>query len=118
MVKTIPKGFLAALAAFAFILPAHAPAQGTEESVPETLVFTQTSGQDTVQLTWSPNKERNIAGYRLYYGTRSHSYSVHVNVGMSTIATLTNLTGRHFFAVTAYNTLGLESPFSNEVSWP
>ncbi|MCI0620413.1 MAG: fibronectin type III domain-containing protein [Acidobacteria bacterium] len=69
-----------------------------------------------VSLSWSPNSESDLAGYKVYYGTSSHNYSSSVNVSKVTSYTLTGLNaGTYYFAVTAYDTAGNESSFSNEV---
>lgn len=72
----------------------------------------------TISLLWNPNPETNIAGYKLYVGTASGAYTSVINVSNVTAYTVTNLpaSGRFYFAVTAYNTLGQEGPFSNEVA--
>jgi hypothetical protein len=72
----------------------------------------------TLTLAWDRNPETNIAGYKLYYGQTSGSYSTAVNVGNTTTVTITNLAhgGSWFFAVTAYNSLGVESDYSSELS--
>ena len=61
----------------------------------------------------------DIAGYRLYYGTSSGNYSQVIDVGNTTVATISNLAPgqTYFLAVTAYNTAGLESAPSNQVSF-
>ena len=70
-----------------------------------------------VTLAWDRNPESDIAGYRLYYGTVSRSYTQVVDVGNVVQRTLTGLAqGTYFFAVSAYNSSGLESGFSNEVA--
>lgn len=73
----------------------------------------------TVTLGWNPNPEPNIAGYRLYYGTSSGNYNYYVDAGNSTVVTLSSLgeATHYYFAVTAYNSSGIESPFSSEVSY-
>ncbi len=59
----------------------------------------------------------NLSGYKLYYGTASGSYSQTVTVNTGTTTTLTNLSpGTYYFTVTAVNSNGTESVFSNEVS--
>lgn len=71
----------------------------------------------SVTLTWDANTEANLAGYKVYFGTASRTYSVPITIGKQTTYTVTGLTpGTYFFGVTAYNTSGLESGFSNEVS--
>jgi fibronectin type 3 domain-containing protein len=60
----------------------------------------------------------SIAGYNLYYGPSSRSYEGSIDVGHHTAYRLTGLTDgqRYYVAVTAYDTEGNESAFSNEVS--
>ena len=69
-------------------------------------------------LTWQPSSDPSVAGYKLYYGTASHNYAAALDTGASTTATVSNLTAgaTYYFAVTAYNSSGEESPFSNEAS--
>jgi fibronectin type 3 domain-containing protein len=70
-----------------------------------------------VRLSWNANSEPDLAGYKVYYGTSSRTYATSVNVSAVTTYTLTGLTGgTYYFAVTAYDTTGNESGFSNEVS--
>lgn len=68
-------------------------------------------------LAWSPNQERDVAGYRVYYGTASRTYGPPITIGNVTAYTLGNLAvgATYYFAVTAYDTAGYESGFSNEV---
>lgn len=82
-----------------------------------TLAFQQTGRG--VTLEWDPNQESDIAGYRLYYGTSSGNYSNTIEVGNETTALVEQLdpAGTYYFAVTAYNTEGLESLPSDEVSY-
>ena len=72
-----------------------------------------------VILEWDPNTETNLAGYNVYYGLGSRDYTWVVRVDAPTTAvTITNLefNRTYFFAVTAFDTDGLESDFSDEVS--
>jgi hypothetical protein len=70
-----------------------------------------------VTLAWDPNSESDLAGYKLYYGIASGVYGTPITLGLQTTYTITNLPpGTYFFALKAFNTLGLESGFSNEVS--
>jgi hypothetical protein len=73
--------------------------------------------ETTPTLEWDPNPEPTIAGYNVYIGSGSRNYSRAIDVGLQTSIALTNLTQgiTCFFAVTAYDTDRLESPFSDEV---
>lgn len=70
-----------------------------------------------VTLEWDPNTEADLAGYKIHYGTTSGQYVQHVDVGNVTHYTITGLSdGVYYFAATAYNTSGIESAYSNEIS--
>ena len=72
----------------------------------------------SVTLTWDASPSACIAGYRIYYGTNSRAYGFVTNAGlMLTQRVALPHSGRWFFAATAYDALGLESDFSNEVQW-
>ncbi len=72
----------------------------------------------SVTLVWDRNTESDLAGYLVSYGTQSGVYTTTVDVGNQTTWNSTALqTGqRYYFAVQAYNTNGLFSPYSNEVT--
>jgi hypothetical protein len=75
-----------------------------------------------VTLAWDPNPGNAIdaiAGYRLYEGVANRTYTIVIDVGNVTTNTVTGLAGgvTYFFAVTAYDTNGLESDFSSEISY-
>jgi YHS domain-containing protein len=78
-------------------------------------------------LAWYPSPDSAIAGYRLYEVVASGTYTNVidvVDVGRATSATVSNLLNgvTYFFAVTAHDTFGQESAFSDEISykvpWP
>ncbi len=75
-------------------------------------------GAQSVTLAWDSNPEPDIAGYRLYYGATSGSYRQYVDTSTTT-ATVSNLIEgtTYYFAATAFNTAGIESAFSTEVSY-
>ena len=60
----------------------------------------------------------DLAGYKVYYGNFSGNYSQNMNVDNVTTYTVNNLTDglTYYFAVTAYDTSGNESGYSNELS--
>jgi len=80
-----------------------------------------------VTLEWDANIEPDLAGYKVYYDTDSgHPYDGSgategdspIDVGNVTEFTLHSLsdTQLYFLVVTAYDTEGLESYYSNEVT--
>ena len=75
-----------------------------------------TLGQAT--LSWNPNSEPYLAGYRVYHGTVSGTYPDQVDVGNVVTYQWNALTRgqTHFFAITAYDTSNNESLKSSEVS--
>ncbi len=75
------------------------------------------AGQAT--LTWNPNTESDLAGYKLHYGTASGNFTVHLDVHNVTTYTVTGLTNgqTYYFAATAYDASGCESGYSNQVSY-
>ena len=85
-------------------------------------VYESASGNAT--LTWdAPTTNADgtaltdLAGYKVYYGTASGSYTTTIDAGNVTTYTVGNLfSGTYYFAATAYDTSGNESSYSNEVS--
>jgi len=92
------------------------------------LLATATCFASTVTLQWNANTETDLAGYRVYYradssavpfaGTGATQGASPIDVAKNTTATISGLDSGHanFFAVTAYNTAGVESPYSNVVT--
>lgn len=85
-----------------------------------TLAFTAHAAD--VALTWDANTETDLAGYRVYQGSGSAPATftkVQEITAPTTSATIKGLDNTsHSFAVTAYNTAGLESSYSNVVTIP
>ncbi|OPY90383.1 MAG: hypothetical protein A4E72_00690 [Syntrophus sp. PtaU1.Bin208] len=76
-----------------------------------------------ITLTWDLNAEsEDIAGYKVYTGTSSGTYGTEPvcytdsNENSCAVSVL-NDGKTHYYAVTAYNNAGLESDYSNEVSY-
>ena len=72
--------------------------------------------EDSVTVRWDANSESDLAGYRIYYGSASRSYSDSITVGLTTSYVL-NLSPNkvYFLAVKAYDQSDNLSEFSNEV---
>jgi hypothetical protein len=72
-----------------------------------------------ITLTWDANTEPDMDHYVLYWGTASGDYANNDRTaGLETTKTVTipNDDQVYYFALTAVDTSGLESDFSNEVS--
>jgi hypothetical protein len=74
--------------------------------------------EQSVTLAWDPSPDPEVTGAIVYYGNASRNYPYHTNVGNVTRATVNGLEAglTYYFAVTATNSAGLESDYSNEVS--
>jgi len=71
----------------------------------------------SITLGWDASSTTDIAGYRIYVGGSSLTYTNSVAVGDVTSGTVSNLVAglTYYFAVTAYDVVGLESPFSGQI---
>ncbi|MCI0698048.1 Ig-like domain-containing protein [candidate division KSB1 bacterium] len=71
-----------------------------------------------VKASWNANTELDLAGYKIYYGLSSGNYTISINVGNVTQYTVNQLAEGliYYFVVTAYDTAGNESAYSQEVS--
>src|SRR2546429_5360054 len=92
-------------------------ASNTPQQVLVTLAIT-TPASTKATLTWDPNVESDLAGYKVYVGTAAGTYGAPVDVGKVTTFEVINLASgqTYYFAVIAYNTSSQESGRSNEVS--
>ena len=99
------------LALFAAILVVMGPLSlHTAEAAEQSLTWTApTTYNDGTPVT-------DLAGYKLYTGIASGSYQQSVDTGNRTSYTLSALSdgATYYFAVTAYDTAGVESAYSNE----
>jgi Divergent InlB B-repeat domain len=71
----------------------------------------------SVSLGWDPSPDANVAGYNVYYGPASRSYTNLLVAGNATSIIISGLVGgaTYYFAATAYDVTGTESDYSNEV---
>ncbi|OFZ19110.1 MAG: hypothetical protein A2X94_10195 [Bdellovibrionales bacterium GWB1_55_8] len=84
----------------------------------------------SVILEWDPSTDSDLAGYNVYYqadssaipfqGVGATNGAAPINGGNTTTYTIDGLEDDHvyYFAVTAYNSAGLESVYSNIISIP
>ncbi|MFH1662099.1 MAG: fibronectin type III domain-containing protein, partial [Candidatus Falkowbacteria bacterium] len=90
--------------------------QDTESpAVPVNLVANAGDGQ--IELSWDANIDDTV-GYIVYYGTNTLVYGASHDVGNTTSAVITGLTGGeiYYFAVSAYDSYTNESPQSAEAT--
>jgi uncharacterized protein YciI len=78
----------------------------------------------SVTLTWNAdlptsNPATNTTGYRLHLGLASGNYTQITSLGNTTTVTVSHLISgtTYYFVVTAYNSAGIDSPKSNQVSF-
>lgn len=70
-------------------------------------------------LAWAANGEADLAGYRVHYGTSSRTYTASHDAGMTPSYSVTGLRPgeTYYFAVTAYDEAGMESAYSDELTY-
>jgi fibronectin type 3 domain-containing protein len=79
-----------------------------------------TGSDATSTLSWDASTGPDVAGYKIYQATASGAYGAPIALVPMDMTSYT-VTGlewgtTYFFVVTAYNSDGAESTFSNEVS--
>ena len=84
-------------------------------------VFCNTArAEQDITLAWSASTDTNVAGYYVYCGATNGSYTSRIDVGKTTMATITGLDGRsanYYFAATSYNASRTESMMSSQVQF-
>ena len=71
-----------------------------------------------VTLTWNPNRDDDLGGYRIHYGRAPGQYQTSVDAGNVLSYTLTDLqeNTEYFFALSAYDQTGNESALCADIS--
>lgn len=97
-------------------------ATNTPQTIPVTLTVAAAPPPTTqsATLSWKANTDSDLAGYKVYQATSSGAYGAPIatlqgNV-TSFIANSLQLGTTYFFVITAYDSAGNESGWSNEVS--
>ena len=87
-------------------------------------VSVEDRGDGTALVSWHPPTENedgstlmDLAGYRIYYGNSPGNYdnTITINIGMSSYLIENLGASDWYFAMTAFNSLGIESVYSGEV---
>jgi hypothetical protein len=83
------------------------------------LAFCPALTASNVTLAWNATFDPEVQGYNCYYGVASRVYIRAIPAGDATTITLTNLPDglTYYFAATTYNAAGVESEYSDEVSF-
>ena len=105
--------------AIASLLQPPTPVVGTPPSPPPSPPLSPSTGN--VTLTWTANRESDLAGYKIYIGTASGAYSFPGSPFVAGTVTSYTVAGlpkgqTYVFAVSAYDSTGNESGLSVEVS--
>jgi hypothetical protein len=84
------------------------------------------AGASSVNLSWVAPTENSdgspltdLKGFKIHYGTESQNYTGSISVdnpSLTTYLVSTLPAGKYYFAVTAYNSAGLESDPSDEIA--
>lgn len=82
------------------------------------VLFSGSTAFAMLAIRWQASSESNVAGYRIYIGFESGRYEQVLDLGNSNLYLIQDLMvdTTCYFSVTAYNTAGLESRKSEEVS--
>jgi len=82
------------------------------------LVSPETMYARDVLVRWRSNTEPDLAGYRIYFGNLSGTYTDWRDAGSVTRTIVSGIpdSGHVFFAMTAYDVYGNESIYSREVN--
>src|SRR6476469_4024230 len=72
----------------------------------------------SITLAWDPSPDPGIVGYKVYWGVATRHYTNSLSAGGATTLTVSNLVvgTPYYFAATAFDTNGIESDYSAEVS--
>ena len=103
----------------AIITVAASVSTNSPQQIPVSLTLSVTAANKAT-LAWSTNTESDLAGYKVHRGTASGTYGAPLTTlpKTTTSYTATGLQNgtTYFFVITAYDSSGNESTFSNEVS--
>ncbi len=104
MVDDSPKSFSAGWVALLALALLFGPAAKAEQSL---------------ALVWSPSTTTSVAGYHIYYGDDGTNFQYVLDTGTNTSYLVSGLQEgqTNSFAVTAYDSQGVESDLSNLISY-
>ncbi len=96
-----------------------AGATNTPQTIPVALTL-NAPATSSATLTWNANTESDLAGYKVYQATASGAYGAPIATLQPNTTTYAasglQMSTTYYFVVTAFDTAGNESAYSNEVS--
>lgn len=103
-------GLARVLAGILFCVLIHNPVPAFSAPPPESYSLT---------FAWNPSTSPDVAGYIFYYGAVSGDYTNSIVLGNVTNVTASGFSPgvTYYFAMTAYDGSGVESAFSQEISY-
>ena len=80
--------------------------------------LTATAGDGQVALSWTASSDADVSKYGIYYGTSSGPSVKQQEVSNDTSVTITDLSNNtiYYFRITAIDTAGYESSYSDEIT--
>ena len=80
--------------------------------------LTATAGDGQVALSWTASSDADVSEYGIYYGTSSGPSVKQQEVSNETSVTITDLSNNtiYYFRITAIDTAGYESSYSDEIT--
>lgn len=72
-----------------------------------------------IGIAWNSSGNSSTAGYYLYCGSQAGIYTNRIDIGNTTTASISGLQEgqTYHFAVSAYNSMGIEGPLSGDLSY-
>jgi len=82
-------------------------------------MYSLPAAAEQITLTWDASGSK-VAGYRVYYSRTSGQYNKQqmIDVGRATSHSIDLASNQWYFVVTAYDSKGNESAYSEETGWP
>jgi hypothetical protein len=99
--------------------PGSAPAAAPGAVTPPNATSSLTLSWDAPTVNTDGSSLSNLKGYKVYYGVKSGSYGAVVDVpnpSLTTYVVQDLSAGTYYFALAAYNTQGVESSLTPELS--
>lgn len=107
------------LAGFAFFVLGSAltPQTSATPTLLNSIVLVSGGSASSVDVAWDASPDTNVTGYAVYYGHASRDYTTRIDAGASLTVNVTGIdpSQTYYFAANAYDAVGNESDFSNEI---